>query len=252
MPGSTQKCPLQHASVDIAIIKHPPPVRIFFPILFQYFVFAAAVIVTCAHCCLTAAGHCYVMLGTIKFIDKSINDNSVHRLDHCDIIDLCSGFGVPIGVPHSKVELQTEFKSFTAAHLGSNTNQHTDWTHGGTYIKSSRSVYAPHLVQSVRLLLFKYRGGDNAHWISKNKMAGMAIQWELCGTNFRESIANLWVSCYNGTNDWSPRVLLVQHPREQGEWLSQNPRYARVLTASFALLPRVLDEQHPHSPVIIP
>ena len=29
-------------------------------------------------------------------------------------------------------------------------------------------------------------------------------------------------------------------------------RYARVLTASFALLPRVLDEQHPSRPVIIP
>ena len=69
-----------------------------------------------------------------------------------------SGFGVPTGVPHSEVELQTEFKSFTAAHLGSNTNQHTDWILGGTCIKSSRSVYAPHLVQSVRLLLFKYRG----------------------------------------------------------------------------------------------
>ena len=25
MPGSTQKCPTQHASVNIAIIKHPPP-----------------------------------------------------------------------------------------------------------------------------------------------------------------------------------------------------------------------------------
>ena len=42
--------------------------------------------------------------------------------------------GVPTGVPHSEVELQTEFKSFTAAHLGSNTNQHTDWTLGTTYI----------------------------------------------------------------------------------------------------------------------
>ena len=28
-------------------------------------------------------------------------------------------------------------------------------------------------------------------------------------------------------------------------------RYARVLTASFALLPRVVEEQHPCSPVII-
>ena len=109
-----------------------------------------------------------------------------------------NAFGVPTGVPHSEVELQTELKSFTTAHLGSNTNQHTDWTLGGTCIKSSRSVYAPHLVQSVRLLLFKYIGGDNAHWISKNKMAVTAVQRELCGTNFCENIANLWVSCYNG------------------------------------------------------
>ena len=142
--------------------------------------------------------------------------------------------------------------SYTAAHLGSNTNQHTDWTLGGTCIKSSRSVYAPHLVQSMRLHLFKYRGDDNAHWISKNKMAATVVQWELCGANFRENIANLWVSCYNGNDDRSARVLFVQHPREQGEWLRQNPCYARVLTASFALLPRVLDEQRPRSPVIIP
>ena len=55
----------------------------------------------------------------------------------------------------------------------------------------------------MRLLSFKYRGGDNAHWISKNKMAATAVQWELCGANFRENIANLWVSCYNGNNDRS-------------------------------------------------
>ena len=109
---------------------------------------AAAVIVTRAHCCLTAAGHCYVMLGTIKVVDKSVNDNSARRLHHCDVIVSRSGFGVPTGVPHSEVELQSEFKSFTAAHLGSNTNQYTDWTLGGTCIKSSRSVYAPYLVQS--------------------------------------------------------------------------------------------------------
>ena len=189
------------------------------------------------------------MLGTIKFVDKSVNDNSARRLDHCDVIILCSGFGVPTGVPHSEVELQTEFKSFTAAHLGSNPNQPTGWTPGGTHILSSRSVYAPHLVQSVRLLLFKYRGGDWGCWISKNKMAATAVQWELCGTNFCENITNLWVSCYNGNNRVCSGVVL---PREQGEWLRQNPHYARVLTASFALLPRVLDEQHPPSPVIIP
>ena len=83
-------------------------------------------------------------------------------------------------------------------------------------------------------------------------MATTVVQWELCGTKFRENIMNLWVSCYNGNNDRSARVLFIQHPREQGEWLRQNPRYALVLTASFALLPRVLDEQHPRNPVIIP
>ena len=74
---------------------------------------AAAVIITRAHCCLTDADHCYVMLGTIKFVDKSVSDNSAH----CDVIALRSGFGVPTGMPHSEVELQIEFKSFTAAHL---------------------------------------------------------------------------------------------------------------------------------------
>ena len=159
------------------------------------------------------------MLGTIKFVDKSVNDNSPRRLHHCDVIASHNGCGVPTGVPHSEVELQTEFKSFIAAHLGSNTNQHTDWILGSTCIKSSRSVYAPHLVQSVRLLLFKYRGGDNAHWISKIKMAATVVQWELCGTNVLGNIANLWVSCYNGNNDRSAWVLFVQHHREQGEWL---------------------------------
>ena len=50
---------------------------------------AAAVIVTRAHCSLTAADHCYIILGTIKFVDKSVKDNSTHRLDHCDVIASC-------------------------------------------------------------------------------------------------------------------------------------------------------------------
>ena len=45
------------------------------------------------------------MLGTIKFVDKFV-DNSAHRLDHCDVIASRSGFGVPTGVPHSEVKLQ--------------------------------------------------------------------------------------------------------------------------------------------------
>ena len=85
-----------------------------------------AVIPTRAHSCLTAASHCDVMLGTMKFVDKNVNDDSACRLNHCDVIALCSGFGVPTDVPHSEVELQTDFKSFTAAHFASNTNQHLE------------------------------------------------------------------------------------------------------------------------------
>ena len=57
---------------------------------------------------------------------------------------------------------------------------------------------------------------------------------------------------FPGNNDRSARVLFVQHRRGQGEWLRQNPRYDRVLTESFDLLHRVLDEQHPRCPVITP
>ena len=72
-------------------------------------------------------------------------------------------------------------------------------------------------------------------------MAATGVQWALRGTNFRENIANLLVSRYDGNNDRSAWVLFVQHPR-----------YARVLTPSFALLPRVLDEQHPSKPSLSP
>ena len=58
-------------------------------------------------------------------------------------------------------------------------------------------------------------------------MATTAVQWELWGRNFSANIANLWVSCYNGNNDWSALVLFVQHPREQVEWLRQNPSVAK-------------------------
>ena len=57
---------------------------------------AIAVIFSRAHCCLTAAGHCYVMLGTIRFVYKGVNDNSVRRLDHCDFIALRSGSVCPL------------------------------------------------------------------------------------------------------------------------------------------------------------
>ena len=53
-------------------------------LLFEHI--AAAVIVIHAHCCLAAADHCYVMLGAIKVVDKSVNDHSARRLDHCHVI----------------------------------------------------------------------------------------------------------------------------------------------------------------------
>ena len=38
MPGLTQKCPTQYASIAIAIIKHPPPLYgNYFQILFKHF-----------------------------------------------------------------------------------------------------------------------------------------------------------------------------------------------------------------------
>ena len=178
-------------------------------------------------------------------VDKSVNDKSARRLDQCDVTALRSGwFGVATDVPHSEVELQTEFKSLTAAHSGSNTNQHTDWTLGATCIISKRSVYAPHLVQSVRLHLYKYRGADNAHWISKNKMTARAVQGELCGANFHANIANVWVSCYNTR---SARVLFVQHPREQGEWLRQN----RIIRPAPSGAGRTTPSQPGHYPLNI-
>ena len=55
-----------------------------------------------------------------------------------------------------------------------------------------------------------------------------------------------------GANNRAARVLFVLHPREQGEWCSQTPNVASVLAESFALLSRMLDEQHPSRPVNIP
>ena len=54
------------------------------------------------------------------------------------------------------------------------------------------------------------------------------VHWEVGGKNVRENIANLWVSCYNGNDHRSARVLFVQHPRELGEWLRLNPAPSRA------------------------
>ena len=43
------------------------------------------------------------------------------------------------------------------------------------------------------IVFIQLQRGWNAHCISKNKMSTMVVQWELCGMNFCENIANLWV-----------------------------------------------------------
>ena len=71
----------------------------------------------------------------------------------------------------------------------------------------------------------------NAHWISKNNVAAVEVQCELCGTNFRENIANLRVSCYNGGHDRFARPA----SSGAGRMITSKPEVAR---ASFAPLPR--------------
>ena len=83
------------------------------------------------------------------------------------------------------------------------------------------------------------------------EIATIALKWELCGTNFRKVMATLQVSCFNRNNDQADRVFFLCSTPDSGANDHVKTRYARVLTASFVLLPLVLDEQHPHSPVII-
>ena len=205
------------------------------------FAHAAAVIVyvpTVAWQSLAIVTSC---LEQLDLLTKTSMINDARRLDHCDVTASRSGFGVATDVPHSEVELQTEFKSLTAAHSGSNTNQHTDWTLGGTCIISRRSVYAPYLVQSVRLHLYKYRGVTMLTGFPRTRRSP---------GRFRESYAvriSMQIS-----RMFKFRVIT---PGLHG-YCSSSTLGSRandyVKTASFALLPRVLDEQHHRSPVIIP
>ena len=127
------------------------------------------------------------------------------------------------------------------------TNTRRKWIES-TEIKPSRSVYALNLMSSMRLPSFKYGGGDNAQWISITWWPRRQVQRELCGTIFSGNVENLLVLCCNGYNDPVAWALFVKHPRVQGERLRQNHRIARVLTASFAVSPRLLHKQHPRSP----
>ena len=62
----------------------------------------------------------------------------------------------------------------------------------GAHASNSAGRFMPLVYYNMWDCIFKYRRGENAHWMSKNKMAAMAVQWGLCVTNFRENMANLF------------------------------------------------------------
>ena len=83
----------------------------------------------------------------------------------------------------------------------------------------------------------------------------LTLAWKINQPTWDSVVQSLYIELWPvvlGNNDRAARVLFAKHPREQGELCSQNPSVERVLTLSFALLPRVLDEQHPSKPVNIP
>ena len=144
---------------------------------------AAAVIVARAPCYLTAADHCYVMFGIIKFGDKSINDSSARWLDHRDVIASCSEVRRAAQQSWTPNRDQIIYSSSFGVNHKPTRELHS-WS---PFVKCSRSVYAPHLVQSVLLPLFK----EGVSMVTGfPKMVPAVVQRELCGTNFREDIAN--------------------------------------------------------------
>ena len=108
------------------------------------------------------------------------------------------------------------------------------WIVGGTFIKSNRLVYAPSF-STIRASAFieKQSGWQCSQDFQEQDGRGDGSVRAMRHEFPCDDITNLRVSCYNGINDRSAWVLFVQHPREQDEWSGQNPRYARVLTASL-------------------
>ena len=167
----------------------------------------------------------YVIPATIKSVDTSVNNNSVLRLNHYDVI-----------ASRSKI-LFAAWQSHLQKLIWDKTQTDTWIEQLDTHESNPAGQFMP--LNPCDCIYLNTDGGDNAHWILKNKIAAAAVQWELCGTNLRENIANLPVSCYNGNNDRSIWVLFVQHPQEQCQLLSSG------FTASFTLLLRVLYTKTP-------
>ena len=126
---------------------------------------------------------------------QSVKDNSARRLDRGDIIPSCS-----------EVELQTELKSFTTAHLGSNWN--SAWIEQlEAHSSNPASQFMPVIWNNPRYCIYLN-----------------TEVWQ-CSQDFQEQ---------DGRGVGSVRAI------------------RSGLTASFNLLPRVLDEWHPNRPVNIP
>ena len=163
--------------------------------------------------------------------------NGARRLHHCDVIASLA--------PRAQQSWHSKPNVIHGNSLGLNTScvLHMDWKHD---IKPAGQLMSFIWYHPCDCSYSSMEGVKMLNRFPATRWPRRHVQWEQCGTNFGGKIANLRVSCYNGNNDRYARVLFVQHPREQGEWLCQKPR------VSFTLLPQVLDEQHPCRPVVIP
>ena len=169
-------------------------------------------------------------------------------LDHCDVIASCSD--VRRAAQRSwtlnwvKVIYSSSFDIKHKPIRGFN---------GWRYIRQIQQISVCPSFSKIRAIAFiqTQRGWQCSLDFQEQDGSG-GVQWELYGTNFRENIANLRVLRYYGNNDRSARVLFVQHPREQGEWLRQNLRsgFAFIIRPVPSGARRTTPSQPGHYPLI--
>ena len=157
MPSSTQKSPTQHASVNIAIIKHPPLlIEIMLPILFTHI-----------------------------FYKESIHKNKISTIQ--TVQQFFSGG------PDSYLLLHNAFNIHVRTVIRFN-NTRATLSVASLWVRAEPPLTQISILY-VWMHLFQYGKSDNVQWLSVNTMAGRQAQRELCGTNFNENIGNLRVSC---------------------------------------------------------
>ena len=124
-------------------------------------------IVTRALYCLTAAGHCYVMLGTIKFVDKSINDNSAGKLYHCDVITLHSEVQCAHWCGTQRRSTPNWVEVIYSSSFGINYNM-TVWILAGNYISFTIAAGLIRLhMPGVKKTPAMFIGNSSNHWCHK-------------------------------------------------------------------------------------